>query len=148
MLFYIGTYSHKEIAAFLGIPISKFRSFEVRSKDLPAQQVMSVNRETFISDLQAHLDGSIKTLMIYAQVSGAQISGLPLAIYRGAVREERHAQVEICLPVTGQLRPTITDNEHAVDGDVQETYHNFNTSIFSPSASMDDPCVEIAWPYR
>ena len=82
-------------------------SLEVRSKDIPAQQVMSVNRDTFISDLQAHLDGSIKTLMVYAQASGAQISGLPLAIYRGAVREDRHAQVEICLPVTGQLRATI-----------------------------------------
>jgi RNA polymerase sigma factor (sigma-70 family) len=223
MLFYISAYSQKEIAAFLGIPISTVKmrlfhartqlrselqeiaqalqphrpsrdhtfvektvSFEVRSKEVPAQQVISVTRDTFISDLQAHLDGSIKTLMIYAQASGAQISGLPLAIYRGAVREDRHAPVEICLPVTGQLRPTIeiavkelpaarvacatlsvrqsiypgalkassairewiNDNEHAVDGDVRETYLNFNTSIFSPSASMDDPCVEIAWPYR
>jgi hypothetical protein len=144
MLFYIGAYSHKEIAEFLGIPISTVKmrlfharsrlrseleeieqalqphrpsrdhtfvektvSFEVLSKDIPAQQVMSANRDTFISDLQAHLDGSIKTLMVYAQASAAQISGLPLAIYRGAVREDRHAQVEICLPVTGQLRATI-----------------------------------------
>lgn len=166
--------------------VEKTVSFEVSSKDVPAQQVISVDRDTFISDLQAHLDGSIKTLMIYAQASGAQVSGLPLAIYRGAVREDRHAHVEICLPVSGELQATIeiavkelpavrvayatlsvrqsiypgalkassavrewiTENEHAVDGDVRETYLNFNTSIFSPSASMDDRCVELAWPYR
>jgi RNA polymerase sigma-70 factor, ECF subfamily len=60
--------------------VEKTVSFEVRSKEVPAQQVMSVTRDTFISDLQAHLDGSIKTLMIYAQASGAQISGMPLAV--------------------------------------------------------------------
>lgn len=223
-MFYIGTYSQKEIAAFLGIPVSTVKmrlfharvqlrseliteiedalhlhrpsrdhrfvektvSFEVRSKDLPAQQVIAVERDTFISELQAHLDGSIKTLMIYAQASGAHISGLPLAIYHGAVREDQHAPVEICLPVSGQVRSTIeiavkelpatrlayvttsvrqsiypgvlkaysavrgwiTDSGFAVDGDPRETYLNFNTSIFSPSASMDDPCVEIACPYR
>src|SRR5262249_36835501 len=32
-------------------------------------------------------------------------------------------------------------------GDPQEVYLNFNRSIFSPLAGLDDPCVEIVWPY-
>jgi effector-binding domain-containing protein len=223
-LFYIGTYAQKDIAAFLGIPVSTVKmrlfharaqlraeliaeiedafrlhrpsrnhrflektvSFEVSSKDVPAQRVITVERDTFIGELQAHLDGGIRTLMIYAQASGGEISGLPLAIYRGAVREDQHALVEICLPVSGQLRSTIeiavkelpptrvafvtasvrqsiypgvlkaysavhewiAHSGYSVDGDPRETYLNYNTSIFSPSASLDDPCVEIASPYR
>jgi RNA polymerase sigma factor (sigma-70 family) len=144
-LFYIGTYTQKEIGAFLGIPVTTVKmrlfharaqlrsellptiegalqthrpsrdqrfvektvSFEVSSKDLPAQQVISVDRDTFISDLQAHLDGSIKTLMVYAQASGAHIAGLPMAVYQGPVREDQHAHIEICLPVSGEIRSTV-----------------------------------------
>jgi RNA polymerase sigma factor (sigma-70 family) len=223
-LFYIGTYSHKDISAFLGIPISTVKmrlfharrqlraelfaaiedalpkqrpsrndrfvektvSFEVSTKDIPAQHIISVQRDSFIGELQAHLDGSIKTLMVYAQASGIRSMGLPMAIYHGPVREDRHAVVEICLPVTGDIRSTIEiaakelpaatvayttttlrqsiypgvlkaydaisdwikNNGHSVAGEPRETYLNFNASIFSATASLDDPCVEIAWPYR
>ena len=109
-----------------------------------------------------------------------------MAIYHGAVREDRHAPVEVCLPVTGAIQSTIeiavkelpaatvaftttslrqsiypgvleaydaigewiTTSGHAVADDPREIYLNFNASIFSPTASLDDPCVEIAWPYR
>ena len=63
--------------------VEKTVSFEVRSKGIPTLQVISVDRDTFIGDLQAHLDGSIKTLMVYAQASGVQINGVPFAVYRG-----------------------------------------------------------------
>ena len=33
--------------------------------------------------------------------------GLPMAIYHGSVREDAHAPVEVCLPVTGDIHPTI-----------------------------------------
>ena len=42
----------------------------------------------------------------------------------------------------------ITTSGHAVADDPREIYFNFNASIFSPMASLDDPCVEIEWPYR
>ena len=29
----------------------------------------------------------------------------------------------------------------------REVYLNFKRSIFSPIASLDDPCIEIEWPY-
>jgi effector-binding domain-containing protein len=112
--------------------------------------------------------------------------GLPMAIYHGSVREAEHAPVEVCLPVTGYIHPTIEiavkelpgvtvayatttvrqsiypgvlkayeaidewirSNVHTVADDPREVYLNFNLSIFSPTASLDDPCVEIAWPYR
>ena len=111
---------------------------------------------------------------------------MPLTIYHGAVREDQHAAVEVCLPVTGTIQPTIeivvkelpaanvayTDitvrqsiypgvleahkaidmwiksHGHTVAGGPREIYLNFNTSIFSPTASLDDPCIEIAWSYE
>jgi len=42
----------------------------------------------------------------------------------------------------------ITTSGHEVADDPREIYLNFNASIFSPTASLDDPCVEIEWPYR
>ncbi len=166
--------------------LEKTVSYEIQTKAVPAQQIISMVRDSFISELQAHLDGGIKTLTVYAQASGIRTIGLPMAIYHGAVREDRHAPVEVCLPVTGAIQSTIeiavkelpaatvaytttslrqsiypgvlaaydaisewiTTSGHAVADDPREIYLNFNASIFSPMASLDDPCVEIEWPYR
>jgi RNA polymerase sigma factor (sigma-70 family) len=166
--------------------VEKTVSYQISTKAVPAQRIISVVRDSFIGDLQAHLDGGIKTLVVYAQASGIRTIGLPMAIYHGSVREDEHAPVEVCLPVTGDIRstieiavkelPTVTvayatttvrqsiypgvlkaydainewirSNGHAVADDPREVYLNFNSSIFSPTASLDDPCVEIAWPYR
>lgn len=46
------------------------------------------------------------------------------------------------------IREWIARHGHTVADAPREIYLNFNTSIFSPTASLDDPCVEIAWPYR
>jgi RNA polymerase sigma factor (sigma-70 family) len=223
-LFYMGDYSHTDISAFLGIPIStvkmrlyharkvlaqhllaqieellpgqrpsrdttfmeKVMSYQVETKDIPAQQIISMTRDCYIRDLQAHLDGGIKSLTVYAQQERAQVAGLPLAIYQGSVREDQHASVEICLPVTGDIQATIeiavkelpparvaytvitvrqsiypgvlkayeaieewiTSQGYTVADAPREIYLNFTTSIFSPTASLDEPCVEIGWPYH
>jgi RNA polymerase sigma factor (sigma-70 family) len=166
--------------------VEKIVSFQIDTKALPAQRVISVVRDSFIGDLQAHLDGGIKTLIVYAQASGIREIGLPMAIYHGSVREDLHAPVEVCLPVTGDIHSTIEiavkelptatvayttttvrqsiypgvlkayeaitewirSSGHTEADDPREIYLNFNSSIFSPTASLDDPCVEIAWPYR
>jgi RNA polymerase sigma factor (sigma-70 family) len=166
--------------------MEKIMSYQITTKVVPAQHIISVTRDCFISDLQAHLDGGIKTLTVYAQTQRVQVAGLPLAIYRGSVREDQHAPVEICLPVVGVIQATIEiavkelpttqvactiatlresiypgvlkayevirewirSNGHTEADAPREIYLNFNTSIFSPTASLDEPCVEIALPYR
>jgi RNA polymerase sigma factor (sigma-70 family) len=166
--------------------MEKVMSYQVETKDMPAQQTIYMTRDSYIRDLQAHLDGGIKSLTVYAQQERAQVAGLPLAIYHGHVREDQHAPVEICLPVTGDIQATIeiavkelpparvaytvitmrqsiypgalkayvaieewiTSHGYSVADAPREIYLNFTTSIFSPTASLDDPCVEIDWPYR
>jgi RNA polymerase sigma factor (sigma-70 family) len=166
--------------------MEKVMSYQVETKDVPAQQIISITRDSYIRDLQAHLDGGIKSLTVYAQQERAQVAGLPLAIYYGPVSEDQHAPVEICLPVIGTIQPTleiavkelpparvaytvitmrqsiypgalkaykaieewIASHGHIVADRPREIYLNFTTSIFSPTASLDEPCVEIAWPYR
>jgi RNA polymerase sigma factor (sigma-70 family) len=166
--------------------VRKIMSFQVTAKQVPAQKIVSVTRRVFIGDLQAHLDGSIKQLMAYAQANNLLIAGLPFSVYHGTVREDQAGSVEVCLPITGDAPPsgdiqaqefpaaqvayTITSlrqsifpgvlnayaaikdwiaaNQHQIADSPREIYLNFNTSIFSPSASLDEPCVEIAWPYQ
>jgi RNA polymerase sigma factor (sigma-70 family) len=45
------------------------------------------------------------------------------------------------------VRDWIVTQNHQ-PGNPHEVYLNFNRSIFSPLASLDDPCVEIVWPYQ
>jgi RNA polymerase sigma factor (sigma-70 family) len=223
-LYYISDYSHQEISAFLGVPLSTIKmrlyharqrlktqlitllsdtlatqrpsrdqmfmermmSYPVQTKTVQPQQIISMTRQPFSRDLQAHLDGGVKTLTIYAQTLQARVVGLPFAMYHGPVREDQHGPVEICLPVEGKLEPSLeiavkemattevafvittlrqsiypgilkayaaielwmTEQGHHPAGAPREIYLNFNQSIFSPTAGLDDPCVEIAWPYQ
>lgn len=45
----------------------KLMSFQIQHKNIPTQQVLSICRHASMKDLQAHLDGGIKTLIVYAQ---------------------------------------------------------------------------------
>ncbi|HKF93993.1 MAG TPA: sigma-70 family RNA polymerase sigma factor [Gammaproteobacteria bacterium] len=166
--------------------VRKIMSFQVTAKQIQAQKTVSITRRVFIGDLQAHLDGSIKQLMAYAQANNLLIAGLPFSIYHGAVSEDQDGSVEVCLPIAGDVHPsgdirtqelpavqlayTITSlrqsifpgvlnayaaikdwiaaNQHQIAASPREIYLNFNRSIFSPTATLDDPCVEIAWPYQ
>lgn len=166
--------------------MEKIMSFQVQTKTVPPQKIISMTRDAYIRDLQAHLDGTIKSLTVYAQTMRIPITGLPFAIYHGTPREEQHGPVEICLPVTGEIPPTIeiavkdlperqvaytvtTLRQSIYPGLLQahaaieewinqhgqqmaepprEIFLNFDHSIFSATANLDDPCVEAVWPYQ
>ncbi len=66
----------------------KIMSFQVQTKTIQRQQVLSISRQASMKDLQAHLDGGIKTLTVYAQSESKygesqdiEIDGLPFANY-------------------------------------------------------------------
>ena len=87
-------------------------SFEVQTKTIQTQQVLSISRQASMKDLQAHLDGGIKTLTVYAQSESkhgesqdVDIDGLPFAIYHKRDLAEE-LSVEICLPVRGSIEST------------------------------------------
>jgi effector-binding domain-containing protein len=90
----------------------KIMSFQVQVKTIPPQQILSIRRHPLQKDLQAQLDGGIKTLIVYAQSEKAygpskdvQIVGLPFAIYHDRESTENW-YIEICLPVEGQIEST------------------------------------------
>ena len=90
----------------------RIMSFQVQTKSIPTQQVLSISRHATQKDLQALLDGGIKTLIVYAQSEGkhgqaqeAEIAGLPFAIYHKRNSAEE-LQIEICLPVKGRIEAT------------------------------------------
>ena len=87
-------------------------SFQIQTKTIAAQQVLSIGRHASMRDLQAHLDGGIKTLIVYAQSEGkygqsgdVEIAGLPCAIYHSRESAD-DLVVEICLPVNGSIEAT------------------------------------------
>jgi RNA polymerase sigma factor (sigma-70 family) len=165
--------------------MEKIMSFQVETKHLPDQKVISMTRSVLHKELQRHLDNSIKALIAYTQEHNVVIAGLPMALYHGAVREDQAAPVEVCLPVGDDIPSTdaiqakelpaaevaftvatlrqsifpgvlkayealgdwLQAHHYQASDAPREIYLNFNMSIFSPSASLDDPCVELAWPY-
>jgi effector-binding domain-containing protein len=87
-------------------------SFQVQVKQIPPQQILSITRHALQKDLQAHLDGGIKTLIVYAQSESVygqakdiRIAGLPFAIYHARASVD-NILAEICLPVEGSIEPT------------------------------------------
>ena len=92
--------------------MEKMMGFQVQVKTIPTQQVLSIRRYALQKDIQAHLDGGIKTLIVYAQsesvygqTKDVQITGLPFAIYHERASID-NIFAEICLPVEGHIEPT------------------------------------------
>jgi RNA polymerase sigma factor (sigma-70 family) len=85
--------------------VEKLMNFQVQTKQLPTQKVISRTRHVFINELQFHLDSSVNALAVYAEAHGARIAGPPLAIYHGAVREDKNGLVEACVPITANIQP-------------------------------------------
>lgn len=90
----------------------KLMSFQIQVRTIPAQQILSISRHATVRDLQAHLDGGIKTLLVYAQseskygqTQDVAVDGLPFAIYHKRDPADE-LLVEICLPVKGSIAPT------------------------------------------
>jgi effector-binding domain-containing protein len=115
----------------------KIMSFQVQTKSIPAQQVLSIERHASMKDLQANLDGGIKALIVYAQSESkhgqsqdVEIDGLPFAIYhKRDLAEELF--VEICLPVKGGIESTKEIAAKALPSEqVAFTSTNLRQSIF------------------
>jgi len=84
-------------------------SFEVKSVQLPTQQVVSITRSVKIDGLHAHIVGSKETLYRLVEAQGGTVSGAPYGIFHGPVNSEDGGLMEVCLPAEGRF---------AVAGDV------------------------------
>ena len=76
------------------------------------------------------------------------VNDLPPAHVAYTVATLRQSLFPGVLKAYASIEQWLATHGHTVTDAPRESYLNVTTSIFSPTASLDDPCVEIAWPFR
>jgi DNA-binding transcriptional MerR regulator len=78
--------------------------FVVETRQIPDQQIASVERKVLVGDLSAFIDEGMRT--IYDVLSQASTeSGIPFVIYHGEVNTDSDGPVEVCVPYIGEVKP-------------------------------------------
>ncbi|MPY66308.1 MerR family transcriptional regulator [Deinococcus sp. SDU3-2] len=80
-------------------------SYEVQSRDVPAQLVLTTGRRVFLPDLSAFISSSMDRLHAELHAQGAEVAGPPVVIYHGEVNADSDGPVEVCVPYRGQVQP-------------------------------------------
>ncbi|WP_436493615.1 MerR family transcriptional regulator [Actinokineospora sp. HUAS TT18] len=79
--------------------------YDVKIRDVPAQRVLAVTRNTLADALPCHIAEDMKRLFAHLEASGATVSGPPLAIYHGEVSMDSDGPMEVAVPFTGDVAP-------------------------------------------
>ena len=79
--------------------------YEVKTRDVPDQDVISMTRSLTVGDLDAFLDGARTELSAELRRSGADQRGPWFVIYHGEVNEDSDGPVEVCIPYAGSVTP-------------------------------------------
>ena len=81
-------------------------SFEVNVKQLAPQQVLSVTHHIKVSKLDDTIRKSLDTLYSLLKEQKVESASAPFGIFHGAINEQEDGPIEICLPVSGQVKGT------------------------------------------
>ncbi|HET8683876.1 MAG TPA: GyrI-like domain-containing protein [Micromonosporaceae bacterium] len=79
--------------------------YEIRTRELPEQKVLCLQRRVSISELFDFYDEE-HTIIKQLTACGATKSGPFTVIYHGPVDEVADGPVELCVPFTGTVEPT------------------------------------------
>jgi DNA-binding transcriptional MerR regulator len=74
-------------------------NLEVQVRDIPTQQIISINRRHTADGLGKQQQKDIGALFDLAREQGAQATGAPFGIYHGAVSETEDGPVETCIAI-------------------------------------------------
>ena len=74
-------------------------TFEVKVKQVPVQQVVSIRQPVLVDRLEQFLGDAYRRLEQYLERQGAAAAGPPMAIYHGAVNADQDGPVEACIPM-------------------------------------------------
>ncbi|PNY81675.1 MerR family transcriptional regulator [Deinococcus koreensis] len=81
------------------------QSYEVQTRDVPAQTVATIQRRLYLPDLSPFIGSAMERLHAELRAQGAEAAGPPVVIYHGEVNADSDGPVEVCVPYTGTLRP-------------------------------------------
>lgn len=81
------------------------RMFDIQTRMVPEQKVLSVQRNIYVKDLSTFIDEAHNTLHGHLAQAGLEGTGPSLVIYHREVNEDSDGPVEVCVPFVGSLEP-------------------------------------------
>ncbi len=75
-------------------------TYDVRTKEVPPQQIISIRTRTRLADLGAEAGRAYGELFAHLGRAGAAPAGPPFALYHGAPGEDEQVDVELGVPVS------------------------------------------------
>jgi DNA-binding transcriptional MerR regulator len=78
--------------------------YEVETRDIPEQKVLTIQRAVFVKDLPAFIEASFGRLFAHIH-RGAKVAGPSMVLYHGQVNDDSDGPVEVCVPFSGSLEP-------------------------------------------
>jgi len=156
---------------------SKKMAFDVTSKNIEPQQVLSINKHIYISELKSHMQNSFEEIKTIVEAQGGQIVAKAFGIYHGPVNQEDNGPMEVCVPVSGAFEVsgnivakelasdqvatlTITDEQCHFPAilDAYDAMHDWITSnghtiagspreVWTPAPGVATK-IELIWPYQ
>lgn len=95
------------LAAYLGnyLEGKGKRMFDIQTRTVPEQKVLSVQRNVYVKDLSAFIGEAHDTLYGHLARAGLETTGPSLVIYHREVNEDSDGPVEVCVPFAGSVEP-------------------------------------------
>jgi DNA-binding transcriptional MerR regulator len=79
-------------------------SLEVNVKTIAPQQVLSLTHRVKVDKLESTIQKSVTELNALLQEQNASAVDAPFGIYHGTINEQDDGPIEICVPVSGQVK--------------------------------------------
>jgi DNA-binding transcriptional MerR regulator len=80
--------------------------YDVETRDVPPQEVLSVTRSLTVRDLQSFIIDGTRDLIGQVERAGAAVGPASFVIYHGEVNDDSDGPVEVCVPFTGAMSPS------------------------------------------
>ncbi len=81
------------------------RMFDIQTRAVPEQKVLSVQRNVYVKDLSAFIGEAHDTLSSHLARAGLETTGPSFVIYHREVNEDSDGPVEVCVPFAGSVEP-------------------------------------------
>ena len=78
--------------------------FEVSTRQIPEQQVASIERRVQVGDLPGFIREAMGSVYDALAQAGAE-TGIPFVVYHGEVNTDSDGPVEACVPYVGEVKP-------------------------------------------
>jgi effector-binding domain-containing protein len=81
------------------------RMFEIQTRDVPEQKVLTIQRRVYVKDLPKFISDSMMQLYSHIGQAGLKVEDPNFVAYHGQVNEDSDGPVEVCVPFSGSLEP-------------------------------------------